>query len=93
MKEALELIGKLGISGGFGFLFGLLLVWWVEPTTTGGIGLLIVISIIIFTTAGAIVSKIVASKTKGKASEDEDKVAAKSTPLEAGRASVEYPPC
>jgi hypothetical protein len=52
----LETLAKLGLSGGMGFLLGLVAVWWVEPTTEGGIILLIVIFVIASTVIGGIVS-------------------------------------
>ena len=58
MKEILEVIGKLGIGGGIGALVGLGLARWVEPTTKGGLALLVLISVIFFMTMASIVSKI-----------------------------------
>jgi len=55
MIEALAAIGKLGVGGGIGFLIGIVLVWWIEPTTTGGIFLLIVIPVVVCTVVGGIV--------------------------------------
>ena len=53
----LEALAKLGVSGGIGFLLGLVAVWWVEPTTEGGIVLLIVIFAVAVTVIGGIVSR------------------------------------
>lgn len=50
-------ITKLGVAGGIGFLLGLGAVWWVEPTTSGGVALLIVIFVIVSTVIGGIVSR------------------------------------
>jgi NhaP-type Na+/H+ and K+/H+ antiporter len=36
---------KLGIGGLLGFLLGLATVWYVEPTTPGGTGLLLLICV------------------------------------------------
>lgn len=58
MKDALEIAGKLGTGGGIGFLLGWLMVWWVEPTTTGGTGLLIIISVVFCATIAGIMSKL-----------------------------------
>jgi hypothetical protein len=51
-------LGKLGISGGIGFLLGLAIVSWVEPTTTGGIVLLIAIPVVLCTIIGGLISKL-----------------------------------
>ena len=58
----LETIAKLGVSGGVGFLLGLVAVWWVEPTTGGGIVLLIVICVVASTVIGGIVSRLFGQK-------------------------------
>jgi len=50
----MEALAKLGATGAVGFLIGLALVWWVEPTTNGGVALLIVAGIAIGIIAGAI---------------------------------------
>jgi hypothetical protein len=54
----LDLIGKLGIAGGFGFVIGIVMVLWVEPTTNGGTAILIVISVIVCATVGGIISAL-----------------------------------
>lgn len=51
-----EAIAKPGVSGGLGFLLGLAAVWWVEPTTEGGITIIIAIFVIASTVIGGIVS-------------------------------------
>jgi hypothetical protein len=59
VKDALELLtGKLGIGGGIGFLLGWLIVWWIEPTTKGGMGLLILVSTVLCSTAAGVISKV-----------------------------------
>jgi hypothetical protein len=60
MIEVLAAIAKLGVGGGIGFLVGIALVWWIEPTTTGGIFLLIVIPVVIC----GIVSALLGRKNK-----------------------------
>jgi hypothetical protein len=52
----LEAVAKLGVSGGIGLLIGIALVWWVEPTSTGGTVLLLVICIIGSTVLGGVIS-------------------------------------
>ena len=52
-----ENLTKLGASGGVGFLLGLVAVWWVEPTTGGGVALLIAIFVIASMVIGGIVSR------------------------------------
>lgn len=41
----LEMLAKLSPSAIVGFLFGLLLAWWVQPTTTGGTFLIVTVSV------------------------------------------------
>jgi hypothetical protein len=65
----LETIGKLGIAGGIGFVIGMVTVLWVKPTTSGGTSILIVISVIVFTTIGGIVSAL---RGKRKSTEDDN---------------------
>jgi hypothetical protein len=64
----LDVIAKLGVSGGIGALIGIVAVWWVEPTTTGGILLLMVISII----AAMVVGSIVSGRKHGPTQVDKD---------------------
>lgn len=53
---------KLGVGGGVGFLLGLVAVWWVEPTTRGGVALLMVIFVVVSTVVGGIVSRFSGKK-------------------------------
>jgi len=69
----LDVLAKLGISGGIGFLIGLAVVSWIEPTTNGGADLLIVISVIACTTIGGIVSKLFGKKDKAASVQEPDK--------------------
>jgi hypothetical protein len=57
-------IAKLGIGGGIGVLVGLVLVWWIEPTTDGGRAILMLISIVFCTTVGGIVAALLGKKNK-----------------------------
>jgi hypothetical protein len=41
-----DVLKKFGVSGGVGFLVGLLAVYWIQPTTGPGTALLIIICII-----------------------------------------------
>jgi hypothetical protein len=45
-------------------LFGWFIVWWVEPTTSGGVGLLIFVSVVFCSTAAAIISKLLVGNDK-----------------------------
>jgi hypothetical protein len=78
MSAILELVGKLGISGGIGLLIGLLFVWWVEPTTNGGTAVLILIPTILCIVIGSVSSTILdgrrkrRGKQKDRASEGND---------------------
>jgi hypothetical protein len=47
---------NLSIGGGVGLLIGLALVWQIEPTEAGGIGLLVLIPIAICTALGGALS-------------------------------------
>jgi len=58
----LDVIAKLGIGAGAGFLLGLIAVWWVEPTTSEGTGLLIAVFIAIATIVGGAVSFFIRPK-------------------------------
>ncbi|MBO6637961.1 MAG: hypothetical protein JJ920_12415 [Roseitalea sp.] len=62
----LELAYGLGIGGVIGFLAGVLLATWVEPATTGGWALLVVVCVGIGATMGFLGRVIVKSTTKGK---------------------------
>ena len=74
--------GKLGLGGGVGFLVGWLIVWWVEPTTNGGMGLLIIISVVFCATVAAIVSKVLGGKDENNQKAETEKT----------KASVSQPP-
>jgi len=69
----LDILAKLGTSGGVGFLIGLVIVSWVEPTTNGGADLLIVISVVVCMTIGGSVSKFFEKKDKGVSDHQQDK--------------------
>jgi hypothetical protein len=56
----LEIISKLSVSGGIGFLIGLLLVWWIDPNTGGGIALIIFVCIVL----AVVVDQLVVSRFK-----------------------------
>ena len=60
----LDVIAKLGIGGGVGFLLGLVAVWWIEPTTDEGTNLLIVIFIIVSMVVSGMVSRFLGRKKK-----------------------------
>ena len=54
----MKFLGNLGVGGGIGFLVGVILVLWIEPTNAGGVWILMIISIVLCTTIGGIVSAI-----------------------------------
>jgi hypothetical protein len=58
----LDIIGKLGIPGGIGFLIGIAVVTWVRPTTGPGTVLLVVIPIVFCLTIAGIIAKLRGSK-------------------------------
>jgi hypothetical protein len=60
---------KLGIGGTIGFLIGVALVLWVQPSRPGGVAILVVIPIAVGVTIGGILSKLFG--TTGKAGEDD----------------------
>ena len=66
-------IFKLGVSGGVGFIIGLVVVSWVEPTTNDGADLLIVISIIVCVTIGGSASKFFGKRDKNVSNHEQDK--------------------
>jgi hypothetical protein len=49
---------KLGTGGLIGFLLGLAVIWYVEPTTAGGTGLLLVICVALGMLVSALISAI-----------------------------------
>jgi hypothetical protein len=51
----IDLLSKLGIYGGLGFLVGLGLVAWVRPLNTGGVLLLVAIAVVACVVVGKIV--------------------------------------
>jgi hypothetical protein len=42
-----ELLKQHNVPGALGFLLGIALVAWIQPTTTAGVGLLILVSMLI----------------------------------------------
>lgn len=59
----LEVASRLGIGGGFGFLAGIMLVSWVQPTTTEGMALLVLVATVFGTSTGGILGKILGKPT------------------------------
>jgi hypothetical protein len=57
-----ELLSKLFVGGGIGFLIGLAFVWWVEPTTSGGAVLLTGIFVVLSAVVGGIVAHFTGRK-------------------------------
>lgn len=68
------MLKNLGIAGGLGALLGLALIWWLEPSNAGGIGLLLFIPTVVCTTLGGILSLLL-----GKQKEPDDKKESGST--------------
>jgi hypothetical protein len=64
---------NLGVGGGLGALLGLFLIWWLEPSNAGGIGLLLFIPTVICTTIGGILSLFCKKKVCKKNKEPGDK--------------------
>lgn len=63
----IELIAKLGISAGIGFLIGLLAIGWIEPTTGGGSSLIMLTALVFSISLGGLISKVnKKSKQKSK---------------------------
>ena len=58
----------LGISGSIGLLAGIALVTWIEPTTPGGAGLILVVAVLVAFVVGGIVALFKGNKgSPGKA--------------------------
>ncbi len=70
----IDVVKKLGPSGGLGVLAGLAMMWWVEPETTAGRVLLVAICIVVFgLVGGALAYWLGNSKAPEKNSEADDK--------------------
>lgn len=50
----MDAIKDIGLGGSIGFLVGIALVSWVEPTTSGGVGLLLVLGVLVGIVVGGI---------------------------------------
>ena len=61
----LEQLKKLGTSGGVGAVIGIILVIWIEPTTSAGIGVIIAVCILISSVAGAGITALFNNKQNG----------------------------
>jgi hypothetical protein len=57
-------IKELGIGGSIGLLVGIALVSWVEPTTAGGIGLLLIVGTLVGMIVGGIWTGVRKSREK-----------------------------
>jgi hypothetical protein len=73
-----DVLKKLTAAGFVGLLAGLVLVWWIEPTTTGGIALLILICIAVSEIIGSLLAwfgilKPPPATKRSDASGDDDK--------------------
>jgi hypothetical protein len=49
----LEVILRFGVTGALGLLLGLAAVWWIEPTTDGGVALLLFVFALLAVVIGA----------------------------------------
>lgn len=56
----IERVMKLGGWGGFGFLLGILLVVWIEPSTFGGTAIIIIVCTLVFAVLGLLIAAIIA---------------------------------
>jgi uncharacterized membrane protein YccC len=63
----LNSLTHLGTAGCIGLMLGLFLVWWVQPLTDGGTGLLILICVALSTIVGGILSWALAQRASGTA--------------------------
>lgn len=68
----IEAITKLGPSVLIGILFGILLVIWVEPTTPGGTGFLVVFCIVCSVLVGTIMGYIFKLRKSNEAENSAD---------------------
>ena len=62
----IDAIVKLGGWGGIGLLGGIALVIWIEPTSTGGIGLIVLVAIVFAMVVGYILSALFGGKKDSK---------------------------
>ena len=60
------------LAGIVGFFVGLLLVWWIKPTTVGGTVTLIIIPIVFSTTVGGIVAALLGKKSQNQSTSNSD---------------------
>ena len=56
----------LGIGSGIGALVGIVLVAIIEAANASGVGLLLFISVVFFTTLGLVGGKLLGKSTRGK---------------------------
>jgi hypothetical protein len=61
----------LGIGGGIGALIGIALVAIIEPANAGGIGLLLFISVVFFTTLGLVGGRLLGKPGRDKSNKNE----------------------
>ncbi len=54
----IDSIAKLGGWGGLGLLVGIALTIWIQPTSTAGIALVVVVSIVASTAIGSLISAV-----------------------------------
>lgn len=57
-------VSKIGAGTAVGVLLGFLAVWWIEPATAGGMGLLILIGILISTITQALIGLMLNRKVE-----------------------------
>lgn len=55
---AMRTVASLGLSGSIGVLLGVALVTWVQPTTMGGSGLLVLVPVLICTVIGGVIVRL-----------------------------------
>jgi hypothetical protein len=68
----IDVITKIGLSGGLGALIGFFMIIWVEPTTTGGSLLLFFIGVVACVVVGEIISRIFGKRSSTNRSNSTD---------------------
>jgi hypothetical protein len=62
----LDVLTKIGLSGGLGALIGFAMIIWVQPTTTGGSLLLLFVGVVTCVVVGEIISRLFGKKVVNK---------------------------
>jgi len=59
-----DIVKEFGLGGLIGLLLGIGVVSWVEPTTTGGVGLILLVTIVLGTVVGGIRLRVMQGRNK-----------------------------